>query len=39
VKSPVIHAALPMPDAAEAHRQLEAGGIIGKLLLLIPAAH
>jgi putative PIG3 family NAD(P)H quinone oxidoreductase len=37
--TPVIHARLPMPDAAEAHRQLEAGGIIGKLLLLTPATH
>jgi NADPH:quinone reductase-like Zn-dependent oxidoreductase len=36
---PVIHARLLMPDAAEAHRQLEAGGIIGKLLLLTPATH
>ena len=30
---PIIHARLPMSDAAEAHRQLEAGGVIGKLLL------
>ncbi|HEY4007542.1 MAG TPA: NAD(P)H-quinone oxidoreductase [Pseudonocardia sp.] len=30
---PVVHAELPMDQAAEAHRMLEAGGVIGKLLL------
>jgi putative PIG3 family NAD(P)H quinone oxidoreductase len=30
---PVIHARLPLEDAAEAHRALEAGGVVGKLLL------
>ena len=33
--APVIHATLPLPQAAEAHRQLEAGGHIGKLLLVV----
>jgi putative PIG3 family NAD(P)H quinone oxidoreductase len=31
---PVVHARVPMPDAAEAHRMLEAGGVIGKILLV-----
>lgn len=30
---PVVHATLPLRDAAEAHRVLEAGGVVGKLLL------
>lgn len=34
---PVVHAAVPMPEAAEAHRQLEAGGVVGKLLLTVAA--
>ncbi|MCF7551817.1 NAD(P)H-quinone oxidoreductase [Pseudonocardia sp. WMMC193] len=33
---PVVHARFPMSDAAEAHRTLAAGGVIGKLLLLAP---
>jgi putative PIG3 family NAD(P)H quinone oxidoreductase len=34
---PVVHATLPMDRAADAHRQLEAGGVVGKLLLEVPA--
>ncbi|MGH3932081.1 MAG: NAD(P)H-quinone oxidoreductase [Pseudonocardiaceae bacterium] len=30
---PIVHAVLPLADAAQAHRMLEAGGVIGKLLL------
>jgi putative PIG3 family NAD(P)H quinone oxidoreductase len=30
---PVVHATLPLAQAAEAHRMLEAGGVIGKVLL------
>jgi putative PIG3 family NAD(P)H quinone oxidoreductase len=33
---PVVHATIPMDQAAEAHRQLEAGGVVGKLLLEVP---
>ncbi len=33
---PVVHATVPMDRAAEAHRQLEAGGVVGKLLLQVP---
>jgi putative PIG3 family NAD(P)H quinone oxidoreductase len=33
---PVVHATVPMDRAAEAHRQLEAGGVVGKLLLRVP---
>jgi len=33
---PVVHAELPMDQAAEAHRLLDAGGVIGKLLLVNP---
>lgn len=32
---PITHTALPMSSAAEAHRVLEAGGVIGKLLLTV----
>ena len=35
---PVVHATFPMDRAADAHRQLEAGGVVGKLLLEVPAA-
>jgi NADPH:quinone reductase-like Zn-dependent oxidoreductase len=33
---PVVHAELPMDQAAEAHRLLEAGGVVGKILLVTP---
>src|SRR4051812_43922891 len=33
---PVVHATVPMDRASEAHRQLEAGGVVGKLLLSTP---
>lgn len=32
---PIVHATLPMRDAAEAHRVLEAGGVVGKLVLTV----
>ena len=31
---PVVHARFPLADAGEAHRTLEAGGVVGKLLLV-----
>jgi len=31
---PVVHAQLPMAQAAQAHRLLEAGGVVGKLVLV-----
>ena len=34
--SPVVHARFPLSDAAEAHRLLDAGGVVGKLLLVAP---
>lgn len=33
---PVVHARFPMSEAAEAHRTLDAGGVVGKLLLVAP---
>ncbi len=33
-----VHAALPLEKAAEAHRQLEAGGVFGKIVLTPPGA-
>jgi putative PIG3 family NAD(P)H quinone oxidoreductase len=33
---PVVHATVPMDRAAEAHRMLDAGGVIGKVLLEVP---
>lgn len=33
---PIVHAGVPMPDAALAHRMLEAGGVVGKILLVAP---
>jgi putative PIG3 family NAD(P)H quinone oxidoreductase len=33
---PVVHATLPMDRAGDAHRLLEAGGVVGKLLLQVP---
>ena len=35
---PIVHGSLPMPEAAEAHRQLEAGGVVGKLMLVTDRA-
>jgi NADPH:quinone reductase-like Zn-dependent oxidoreductase len=32
---PVVHAVLPLAEAAQAHRLLEAGGVVGKILLTI----
>jgi putative PIG3 family NAD(P)H quinone oxidoreductase len=31
---PIVHGTVPLAEAAEAHRQLEAGGVVGKLLLV-----
>jgi NADPH:quinone reductase-like Zn-dependent oxidoreductase len=31
---PVVHATLPLAKAARAHQMLEAGGVVGKLLLI-----
>ncbi|WP_181778895.1 NAD(P)H-quinone oxidoreductase [Pseudonocardia pini] len=31
---PVVHARFPLAEAAEAHRTLDAGGVVGKLLLV-----
>jgi NADPH2:quinone reductase len=36
--APRIHALLPLADAAEAHRQLEARGTTGKLVLSVAQA-
>jgi len=36
-RKPVVHASVPIDRAADAHRQLEAGGVVGKLLLEVPA--
>jgi putative PIG3 family NAD(P)H quinone oxidoreductase len=33
---PIVHATVPMDRAADAHRQLEAGGVIGKIVLVAP---
>jgi NADPH:quinone reductase-like Zn-dependent oxidoreductase len=33
---PITHGTVPMPDAGKAHAQLEAGGVVGKLLLVTP---
>jgi NADPH:quinone reductase-like Zn-dependent oxidoreductase len=30
---PVVHATVPLADAALAHQMLEAGGVVGKILL------
>ncbi|MDQ4093082.1 MAG: NAD(P)H-quinone oxidoreductase [Actinomycetota bacterium] len=32
---PVVHATLPLAQAAQAHQMLEAGGVVGKILLTI----
>jgi NADPH:quinone reductase-like Zn-dependent oxidoreductase len=31
---PVVHGTVPMQDAREAHRLLDEGGVVGKLLLV-----
>ena len=33
----MVQATFPMDRAADAHRQLEAGSVVGKLLLEVPA--
>ncbi|MGH3564764.1 MAG: NAD(P)H-quinone oxidoreductase [Pseudonocardia sp.] len=33
---PIVHGAVPMERAADAHAQLEDGGVVGKLLLVAP---
>ena len=38
VVRPVIDAVLELPDAAEAHRRLAAGGHVGKIVLRAPTA-
>ena len=34
---PIVHATVPMSDAAAAHALFDAGGVIGKVLLTVPA--
>ncbi|HEY2725281.1 MAG TPA: zinc-binding dehydrogenase, partial [Pseudonocardiaceae bacterium] len=34
---PVVHTTLPLERAAEAHRMLEEGGVVGKILLTVRA--
>jgi NADPH:quinone reductase-like Zn-dependent oxidoreductase len=34
---PVVHATVPMPETSKAHELLDAGGVVGKLLLAAPA--
>jgi putative PIG3 family NAD(P)H quinone oxidoreductase len=33
--TPVVHATLPLAQAAQAHQMLEAGGVVGKILLRV----
>jgi putative PIG3 family NAD(P)H quinone oxidoreductase len=33
--TPVVHATLPLAQAAQAHQMLEAGGVVGKILLTV----
>ncbi len=33
---PLVHAAVPMPDAAAGHAMLEAGGVVGRVVLTNP---
>jgi putative PIG3 family NAD(P)H quinone oxidoreductase len=33
---PVVHATVPMDRAAEAHRMIDEGGVVGKILLEVP---
>jgi NADPH:quinone reductase-like Zn-dependent oxidoreductase len=35
--APVVHAVFPLEHAAEAHRLLESGGVIGKIVLTTTA--
>ena len=32
---PIVHATLPLSQAAEAHRMVEQGGVVGKILLVL----
>lgn len=34
---PVVHATVPMPEAARGHALFDAGGVLGKVLLTVPA--
>jgi NADPH:quinone reductase-like Zn-dependent oxidoreductase len=34
---PVVHATVPMDRVAEAHRMIDEGGVVGKILLEVPA--
>ena len=34
---PIVHARVPIEDAAQAHAALDEGGVVGKILLLTPA--
>jgi putative PIG3 family NAD(P)H quinone oxidoreductase len=34
---PIVHGRIPMEQAGQGHAQLEAGGVVGKLLLVAPA--
>jgi NADPH:quinone reductase-like Zn-dependent oxidoreductase len=34
---PIVHTTMPMSDAAAAHALFDAGGVIGKVLLTVPA--
>jgi putative PIG3 family NAD(P)H quinone oxidoreductase len=34
---PIVHGRFPMPEAARAHRRLEGGGVVGKLILPVRA--
>jgi NADPH2:quinone reductase len=33
--TPVVHATIPLAEAAQAHQMLEAGGVVGKVLLTV----
>ncbi len=35
---PIVHGTVPMEDAGRAHAQFDEGGVIGKILLVTPAA-
>jgi NADPH:quinone reductase-like Zn-dependent oxidoreductase len=34
---PIVHTTLPMSDAAAAHALFDEGGVIGKVVLTVPA--